>query len=266
MTHDENIPPQPGYWAVLPAGIRYDDRIPANAKLLYAEISSLTDKTGFCWADDAYFAALYQFSDRTIRRLLAALEEAGYICIEREAGEHNVTLARRIYAGLNPLAAAPASLDNFVHTEVPVRTKLSGSSDKIVQTHLIKEQEILTRVSNSRKPGPKRTEPEWKPERFQGFWSFYSRIPGERGRRRNENKQAAIRAWDALEPEDALIDAIARALRRQLATPEWSRGVGIPMAATYLNNRRWEDAEALPDPDQSAPAETPREGGRIRWI
>lgn len=140
---DDKLPAQPGYWAILPAGIRYDDRIPANAKLLYAEISSLTGKTGYCFADDAYFAGLYQMTERTIRSLLKVLAENGYIRIEREAGEHNATVERRIYAGLNPLAGAPSSLEKTFQTGGPVRKKFSGSSEKTFRTDII-YQEILS--------------------------------------------------------------------------------------------------------------------------
>lgn len=139
---DDKLPAQPGYWAILPAGIRYDDRIPANAKLLYAEISSLTGKTGYCFADDAYFAELYRMTERTIRSLLKALAESGYIRIERDAGEHNATKERRIYAGLNPLAGAPSSLENFFQTGSAVRKKFSGSLEETFQTNII-YQEIL---------------------------------------------------------------------------------------------------------------------------
>lgn len=142
--NDDKLPERPGYWAILPAGIRYDDRIPANAKLLYAEISSLTGATGYCFADDAYFAGLYQMTERTIRSLLKALAENGYIRIEREAGEHNATVERRIYAGLNPLAGAPASLEKTFQTGAPVWKKFSGSSEKTFQTDNIIYQEILT--------------------------------------------------------------------------------------------------------------------------
>lgn len=141
--NDEKLPAQPGYWAILPAGIRYDDRIPANAKLLYAEISSLTGKTGYCFASDAYFAGLYQMTERTIRSLLKALADNGYIRIEREAGEHNTTVERRIYAGINPLAGAPSSLEKTFQTGGPVRKKFSGNSEKTFQTDII-YQEILT--------------------------------------------------------------------------------------------------------------------------
>jgi len=252
---DDKLPAQPGYWAILPAGIRYDDRIPANAKLLYAEISSLTTQAGYCYADNAYFAALYQITERSVRRLLTALEEQGYIRIEEERGNHNALEARRIYAGINPL-----------HGAEPLDKKVRPL-DKKVQRHIIENnQEILTRVCSSRKHAP-REAPDWKPERFEAFWRYYSRIPGEEGRRRNENKQSAMDAWDRLQPDDALIETIARALLRQRSTPEWKRGVGIPMAATYLNGARWRDAEELPAPGDPPQAAEPEERGvNIRWI
>ena len=82
---------------------------------------------------------------------------------------------------------------------------------------------------------PGKSAPRWKPERFAAFWAFY------REKCRGESKQAAVRAWDKLRPDDALIDEIGRALVRQLKTDEWQRGIGIPYASTYLNQRRWED-------------------------
>lgn len=75
-------------------------------------------------------------------------------------------------------------------------------------------------------------QPNHKPDRFQRFWEFYPR---------SESKQAAIRAWDRLRPSDALIDEMAKALKRQMQTEEWQRGIGIPYASTWLNNARWTD-------------------------
>lgn len=80
-----------------------------------------------------------------------------------------------------------------------------------------------------------REAPAWKPERFAGFWRLYPL---------KKSKQAAIRAWDRLHPDDALIAAMGRALQRQMGGEDWQRGFGIPYPATWLNNRRWEDEEA----------------------
>ena len=90
--------------------------------------------------------------------------------------------------------------------------------------------------------------PDWDPERFAGFWAMYPR---------GEKKQAAIQAWDNLRPSGEVIDTMARALKRQVASEEWQRGVGIPYASTYLNQRRWEDEVKLP-----AKAALPSDAGR----
>ena len=82
--------------------------------------------------------------------------------------------------------------------------------------------------------------PKWKPERFAAFWDYY------RQHARGEARMDAVRAWDNLKPDDALIRTMAHALTRQVESEDWRRGVGIPYAATWLNNRRWEDAPLLP--------------------
>lgn len=81
----------------------------------------------------------------------------------------------------------------------------------------------------------RRTTPAWKPERFEGFWAYYPR---------GENRMGAVRAWDKLRPDDALISEIGHALKLLKASQAWQDGVGIPYAATFLNQRRWEDAAA----------------------
>ncbi|WP_245185064.1 hypothetical protein [Flavonifractor sp. AGMB03687] len=56
----------------------------------------------------------------------------------------------------------------------------------------------------------------------------------------------AVEEWDKLQPDDTLIDRMARALARQKASEEWQRGIGIPYACRWLRKRRWEDVPAQP--------------------
>lgn len=67
------------YYAIIPATVRYDNDLTANAKLLYAEITSLTHKTGYCYATNEYFAELYGVSASAIKNWLSQLEKKGYI-------------------------------------------------------------------------------------------------------------------------------------------------------------------------------------------
>lgn len=70
---------KPNYFAVIPASVRYDKSLNANAKLLYGEISSLCNKEGYCYATNKYFADLYDLSIRTITELIKLLVSSGHI-------------------------------------------------------------------------------------------------------------------------------------------------------------------------------------------
>lgn len=102
------------YYAVIPAEIRYDNSISASAKLLYGELTALSNDKGYCWASNEYFAELYETTDRTIRRWLAELKDAGHIYLEDES------TSRKIYI----------RADKNVHLG---RTKMSEGADKNVR-------------------------------------------------------------------------------------------------------------------------------------
>ena len=70
---------EPAYYSIIPAPVRYDKRLTPNAKILYAEITSLTNKLGFCYANNRYFENLYQVSKQSINFWLKQLEQYGYI-------------------------------------------------------------------------------------------------------------------------------------------------------------------------------------------
>ena len=73
---------KPAYFAILPANVRYDKELKLLSRLLYAEITSLCNKEGYCWASNKYFANLYQVSIQTISNCISQLKEKGYIQLE----------------------------------------------------------------------------------------------------------------------------------------------------------------------------------------
>ena len=95
--------------------------------------------------------------------------------------------------------------------------------------------------------------PSWKPERFEAFWEYY------RTHARGEDRQGAVQEWDKLQPDDALIDTMARALQAQVRSESWRDGVGIPYAKRWLKHARWTDTpKAARDPDKpDGPAREP---------
>lgn len=69
----------PSYYAIIPASVRYDEKLSANAKLLFGEITALTSKEGYCWASNAYFATLYKATPRVVQMWMAQLRKQGHI-------------------------------------------------------------------------------------------------------------------------------------------------------------------------------------------
>ena len=70
---------QPNYYAIISAEVRYDKNLTANAKLLYAEITSLLNMNRECFATNKYFSNLYGKSIVTISKWIGELIANGYI-------------------------------------------------------------------------------------------------------------------------------------------------------------------------------------------
>lgn len=69
----------PSYYAIIPADIRYNEALSANAKLLYGEITALCNKEGYCWASNQYFAKLYNVHKDTISKWVSELVQQEFV-------------------------------------------------------------------------------------------------------------------------------------------------------------------------------------------
>jgi DnaD/phage-associated family protein len=92
---------QQSYYAVIPANVRYDDELSANAKLLYGEITCLCNKEGYCWATNGYFAKLYNVSKVTVSRWITQLKEKGYIHLDFKTKDETTMEQVRIMSIVN---------------------------------------------------------------------------------------------------------------------------------------------------------------------
>lgn len=197
-----------------------------------------------------------------VRRLVGLLEKAGYL-LREQAHDDDGKFAKNVYV----LQEKPPLSRNQYDGE-PLKSPLSGNADigetrqreKPLSVFATQSKNVETKAYNNPPYSPpkgdgaeprkrrSKTTPTWKPERFEGFWAYYPR---------GENRMGAVRAWDKLKPDDALIETIGRALQTLKASPAWRDGVGIPYASTFLNGRRWDDATAK-RPAQSAKAQPVR--------
>lgn len=85
------------YYAIIPATIRYSRDLKPNEKLLYGEITALANRYGYCYAQNRYFAELYNVSIETVSRWLSHLQKLGFIKIEIRRNENKEIIARYIY-------------------------------------------------------------------------------------------------------------------------------------------------------------------------
>ena len=227
----------PGYTAILPPRVRYDQELKASAKLLYAEITAMTDVTGYCWASNRYLAALFGVTKGTVSELLRQLEARGYIQTEVIRDEKNAVNERRVYL-----------TDLGVERLPPITKNRYRGITKNPDTPITKNPHTTMNNNNINNPpySPPRggrsrdhkKTPDHAPEMFEKLWLWYPGDPERHSKR--GNRQRAIRAWDRLRPDDGLIDTIAGALARQAKSEEWQEGVGIPHLSTYLNGFGWE--------------------------
>lgn len=266
---------KPAYYAILPAKVRYDESLRPNAKLLYAEITALATSEGYCWAENATLAKYFGVSPKTVSDLISTLAKRGYVTVKvfRDPKTNEVT-KRQIWVEkptAEMLTPPPKNRDTHP-TEADIQagkelTPPPKNGDTPMEKNEVtpppKNGEYINKSSLTSIP-PKapqvgrrtgrepKKEPDWKPERFKRFWDFYSH------KARGESRQAAIRAWDKLRPDEALIDEMAAALSRQVESKAWQEGIGIPYASTWLNNRRWEDPTPADRPPDS--------GGTVRVV
>lgn len=230
-----------------------DKRLSLKAKGLFAVMMSRPEGWEFSVSGLAAFTGV---GKDAIRNTLAELETVGYL-IREQSHQGNGTFGGNVYILQDvapPLSGKP---DNG---EVPLsgntddgenRQRENPLSGNPTQRNKDLKNNIPPKAPQRGQRGKRESKEtaDWKPERFEAFWKFY------RKNVRSEDRQAAIRAWDKLTPDDALIARIGRALEKQIASESWQAGIGKPYASTYLNRRRWEDVEDLPAPSAPPKAE-----------
>ena len=93
MNEDNKV----NYYAIIPATIRYSKELKPAEKLLYGEITALTNIKGYCYASNRYFANLYNVTLHTVSQWISHLEKLQYVTIEMIRDNNKVIKERRIY-------------------------------------------------------------------------------------------------------------------------------------------------------------------------
>ena len=114
------------YYAIIPANVRYDERLTPNAKLLYGEITALCNEKGYCWANNEYFASLYSVSKVSVSKWIQSLVEFGYI----ESKLNYVEGSKQIFNRYLSLIGYPIK-ENF---NTPIKEKFKDNNTVINNT------------------------------------------------------------------------------------------------------------------------------------
>jgi hypothetical protein len=113
----------PNYYAIIPANVRYANLKP-NAKLLYGEITALSNKHGFCFASNKYFAELYKVNKNTISSWISDLKNYGFITVKIERNVNNQITKRCI--------GILKKMDNPIHEKLKYNnTSINTTSNNI---------------------------------------------------------------------------------------------------------------------------------------
>lgn len=70
---------KPNYYGILPANVRYDKNLKPMEKILYCELTALSNKYGYCNASNSYFAKLYEVHKDTVSSWINNLKKQDYI-------------------------------------------------------------------------------------------------------------------------------------------------------------------------------------------
>lgn len=147
---------QPSYYSIITANVRYDNRLTDSEKLLFAEITSLSNKYGYCTASNGYFATLYSVVKETISRRISNLNKFGYLKIEI-IKDGNEVKQRKMY----PLTQSSIPIDAKINTPIDANVKENNTSINI------------TRLNNTSINNNSATDVTH--EQFEEWWKLYDK-------------------------------------------------------------------------------------------
>jgi DNA-binding transcriptional ArsR family regulator len=187
-----------GYYAIIPAHIRYDKRITPNAKLLYGELTALSNEKGYCWAGNQYFSDLYEVSKQSISSWIGQLRDSGYIAVQLEYKEGTKEILNRYIRILddpiqNILNTPPKKLDEGIQENLIVNNTVNNTSNTTSNKGRFTPPTLDEVIEQCNRTGAN-IDP-------QGFIDFYESKGWMIGKNKMKCWKAAIRTWSRKERE-----------------------------------------------------------------
>lgn len=150
------------YYAIIPAPVRYCKDLKANEKLMYGELTALSNDKGFCFASNEYFSNLYDVSKTSISKWISNLEKNKFIKIKMiyEPGTKQIK-QRRIY--IAPL---------LKKSSIPIEEKLNTPiEEKLKDIYILTNNNIIN--NNNSTKSKKRQYSEKTTKAFSHFAKLF---------------------------------------------------------------------------------------------
>ena len=184
------------YYAIIPANVRYDKDLPANAKLLYGEITALTNDKGYCWATNEYFANLYGVSKISVSNWISLLVKKRYLnseMIYREGSKEIINRYLKIfYDPIKENFNTPIK-ENFKDNNTIINNTINNTyeresiSKKFIKPNLEEVMSYCLERQNT--------------INAQNFIDFYESKGWKVGNTRMKDWKACIRTWENKEKQ-----------------------------------------------------------------
>jgi len=222
-----------GYYAIIPANVRYDKRITPNAKLLYGELTALSNEKGYCWAGNQYFSDLYEVSKQSISSWIGQLRDSGYIAVQLEYREGTKEILNRYIRILDDpiqdILNTPTNnfgegiqenlKDNNTINNTSNNTINKGDTPKKTKRFVKPTLDEVTEYCNLRGAG---IDPQY-------FIDFYESKDWMIGKNKMKDWKAAIRTW------------MRKDRAKQVAPKKKEAGLRGRSITDSLTDRSWAD-------------------------
>ena len=140
-----------GYYSIIPSKILYNKELKANEKLLYAMITSLACKEGFCFATNNYFAEELDVHPKTVSSWISDLRDKDFIKVELVRKDNKQIIQRKIYINDVPyplnngymyqLKNGQAIHQNMEDNNIKYNNKINNKYEKNFKTNYENQKE-----------------------------------------------------------------------------------------------------------------------------
>lgn len=131
-----------GYYAIIPATVLFNERLKPNEKLLYALITALSSKEGYCYASNKYLGEKLGVDPVTVSRWITDLRRNNYVFVDIMRNEKKEIICRRIFPN-----GVPYRLNN----QYPYILKNQEGIDEKVKDNNIIDNNINTHTVSKEK-------------------------------------------------------------------------------------------------------------------